>query len=195
MANGSSFPAELLDADGNPVLPQVAAVQFTDASDAPDGGGGSIPSGAGSPAGSVTPAGIGALYIDSTNGALWIAIGATSADWIIVGGVAANHNPKQGVYTLGAINLVAAINADAVITDALAAAGSGNGIYWRTNSAPDGGQEMVVFVGAGGAFTVSVLANGVLDTSSGAGVKFPTADPHVAGAWWDNGVTLMRSAG
>lgn len=29
----------------------------------------------------------------------------------------------------------------------------------------------------------------------GAGVMFPLVDPHMAGAWWDNGTTLIRSAG
>ncbi len=54
------------------------------------GGGGSQPwgeaiqaafVGSGNPIGKVTPNGIGDLYVDSQYGALWLAIGATDADW------------------------------------------------------------------------------------------------------------------
>lgn len=46
-----------------------------------------------------------------------------------------------------------------------------------------------------GLMIVRVLASGLLDTSLAAGVKFPTADPHIDGAWWDNAGVLTRSAG
>jgi hypothetical protein len=45
-----------------------------------------MPPHAGSPDGVVVPTAIGYLIIDSTNGALWQAIGATNADWVQVGG-------------------------------------------------------------------------------------------------------------
>jgi len=32
-------------------------------------------------------------------------------------------------------------------------------------------------------------------TSTTDGIVFPSADPHIAGAWWDNGTNLIRSAG
>jgi hypothetical protein len=35
----------------------------------------------------------------------------------------------------------------------------------------------------------------VLDTSNGAGIKFPTSNPHIVGAWWDNAGVLTKSAG
>lgn len=35
--------------------------------------------------------------------------------------------------------------------------------------------------------------NGLLETTDG--IKFPTADPEIAGAWWDNAGTLTKSAG
>nr|DAL17852.1 MAG TPA_asm: hypothetical protein [Caudoviricetes sp.] len=53
------------------------------------GGGGDFQSGSGSPLGSVTPAALGALYLDraATVGAvLWRASGATNADWYVVVG-------------------------------------------------------------------------------------------------------------
>lgn len=40
MPLGNSYPAELLGADGQQVLPDVAAVQFTDSTDQPGSGGG-----------------------------------------------------------------------------------------------------------------------------------------------------------
>lgn len=46
-------------------------------------GGGSVPvtAGDGSPVGVVTPTTIGALYLDTTNGGLYLAINTTNADW------------------------------------------------------------------------------------------------------------------
>jgi hypothetical protein len=163
------------------------------------GNGGSIPSGAGSPLGSVVPAGIGELYIDATNGALWVAVGATNADWVCIGGSAAHT--AVGVYNTtgtgepGTTTVACSPQGDTILQDSAASQGSGNGVYWRAQGLGDGNQELDIFTGTNGAFTVSVLASGVLDTSGASGVAFPSADPHVAGAWWDNGVTLMRSAG
>lgn len=39
-----------------------------------------------------------------------------------------------------------------------------------------------------------VGATGTVTVNTG-GIVFPAADPHVAGAWWDNAGTLTRSAG
>ncbi len=50
------------------------------------GAGSLIQSGAGSPVGVVTPVGIGALYLDTTDGAVWVAINTTSGNWNPVGG-------------------------------------------------------------------------------------------------------------
>lgn len=58
----------------------------------PTQGGGSQPawdqSGDGPPLNTVTPEQTGARYQDTTNGALWVAFGATSADWVLLGGIA-----------------------------------------------------------------------------------------------------------
>jgi hypothetical protein len=49
--------------------------------------------------------------------------------------------------------------------------------------------------------TIDFAGNTLISSDSGAllvgagGLKFPSADPHVAGAWWDNAGTLTRSAG
>jgi len=34
-----------------------------------------------------------------------------------------------------------------------------------------------------------------VDAALATGVKFPSADPHVAGRWWDNAGVLTKSAG
>jgi hypothetical protein len=45
--------------------------------------------------------------------------------------------------------------------------------------------------GAGVSFSAGVLT---LNGAAG-GLKLPTADPHVAGVWWDSAGTLTKSAG
>lgn len=60
-------------------------------------GGGSGPqTGDGPPLGAVVPASIGGTYVDTTNGGLWIAVGATDADWVSVGGN--NVNAGYGAF-------------------------------------------------------------------------------------------------
>lgn len=86
MAEGQAYPAQLLQDNGE-TLSGIVGIQFTDNADQPGtGGGGGGQSGDGSPTGVVTPASIGGLYTDTTQGGLYIAVGLTDTDWIIVGG-------------------------------------------------------------------------------------------------------------
>lgn len=43
------------------------------------------------------------------------------------------------------------------------------------------------------AFSGSVTATNVLNANGG--IKFPTSDPSIVGAWWDNAGVLTKSAG
>jgi hypothetical protein len=56
-----------------------------------------IMSGEGSPVGTVTPVRQGVVYQDLTNGGLYLALGATAADWVVVGGIAGNLGETPGV--------------------------------------------------------------------------------------------------
>lgn len=90
---GNPYPAEVIDAND-----QVRAgleINFTDPDNQP---GLSGLSGDGSPTGVVTPDGIGQLYVDTTNGGLYIATTLANDDWIIVGGQRdPSDNTTQGV--------------------------------------------------------------------------------------------------
>lgn len=138
--------------------------------------GGSLPvpftSGDGPPIGVATPASIGAMYADTTNGALWVALGVTDADWRCVGGSDGDTNSGSGVFTTlaGGINVVAGSGGNAQMT------GQGNGDGYKYDDNADNNRI----------FGASVQVPGVI---------FPSSDPHIAGAWWDNAGTLTRSTG
>jgi len=57
------------------------------------------------------------------------------------------------------------------------------------NYEKDGGDTSVI----GG--TLNVVSGGLIQLQAGAALIFPTADPHVAGAVWNNAGTLTISAG
>lgn len=107
--------------------------------------------GAGSPVGAVTPTGIGYRYTDTTSGALYEAIGVTSADWIGVGGPADPTVP--GVFVSSAIARLMAPSpsGQAFLTDVAAIAGTENGVYWNAGAA-DGSQTASVILGSAGQF-------------------------------------------
>ena len=56
------------------------------------------------------------------------------------------------------------------------------------------GHNTKVYIEQGGAKLVGV-AGGTIDLTGGAALIFPTADPHVVGAVWNNSGTLTISAG
>jgi hypothetical protein len=160
------------------------------------GGGGSVPSGTGAPLGSVTPSGVGALYVDDQDGGLYIAVGATSADWVQVGGGSIIAVPGVDVRgPAGSVAVEAPEGFNVSLRDLGAHAGTGNGLYWNYSGGMDGAQDAAVQVGSTGQHRVTLGDAAGTTTLAGGGLIFPSADPHIVGAWWDNGVTLMRSAG
>lgn len=56
-----------------------------------------IPGGSGSPTGVVTPTTVAQLYKDNVNGALYISVGLTSADWWVLGGVDPSYGSTRGI--------------------------------------------------------------------------------------------------
>lgn len=132
--------------------------------------GGSVPfptqAGSGSPVGAVVPTGIGALYVDTDGGGIYIAVGATNADWVQLGG--ATHFNAPGVYSPpgGNASLNAPANTKAIMTDMAANEGSGNGVFWNAGGDNDGEQVYKVVTGVDGAHELEYNAAGVL-TSDG----------------------------
>lgn len=78
---GNPYAVEIEGTDG--AIHVAGELTFTEPGNQP---GANAQSGAGSPAGVVTPDAIGQLYVDTTNGGLYQAVGATNADWAQVGG-------------------------------------------------------------------------------------------------------------
>lgn len=157
--------------------------------------GGSQPqTGDGSPAaGMVIPTAIGGLYIDTTNGGLYIAVGLTAGDWVGVGGYAPNNTPDvPGVMGSSSSTTVLVSSGGAGLSDVQGFNNSGNGIYWSTGEGDDGDQYLTIYVG-GKHFRFN--DDGTFDASPSKGIIFPIADPHIAGAWWNNLGTLTMSAG
>lgn len=150
------------------------------------GSGGSLPiqSGMGSPVGSVTPTAIGYLYLDLAVGATYQAVGATNGDWVLIGGrsagFATGDEPGIGEISSGRPGIVGPGGSGAFITDTLAQAGSGNGLFWSTTGV-DGAQSLQVSTGAGGAFFGTIQdANGRMAMPAGAGFfghAAPAAQP------------------
>lgn len=189
MALGDSYPVELLDDQGNRVATEVAAVQFTDGADQPSrSGGGSNPGlfetpGSGSPTPDdqdITPTAPGYLYQDIQSGALWQASGATSADWVCIGG-----------WQEGGSNGVALTDSTSASHGTTWAVTEGVTVGFIINSASSWGSTKPVTRTAS-----NMLDDGEAGTATFAGgIIFPTADPHIAGAWWDDAGTLTKSAG
>jgi hypothetical protein len=91
MAN--PYAAEFTDESGVERL--KGTIDFTDGGNQP---GGSSQSGNGSPLGVVVPAHVGAQYTDTTNGALYVATGATNADWVLAAGQGQFSDPGVKSY-------------------------------------------------------------------------------------------------
>lgn len=170
-------------------------------------GGGGIPvtftAGNGSPNGVVTSAVYGDLYCDTHNGALYVYVGDDApSPWVIASGDVDPSNVTDGGAPEGVgksfgtnqLRIVGAAGKSVLLTDRAGLAGTGNGFFWNDQNAADGSQRLVVVTGAGNKIVVLADANGTLGAPPG-GIKFPTADPHIVGAWWDNAGTLTRSAG
>jgi hypothetical protein len=164
--------------------------------------GGSQPSGAGSPVGVVTPSGIGSLYVNETDGTLYIASGATSADWVIVGGVTAGQtgeargagiDPTGRFIVLGGTDRDTPLNGPGLVLSDAYAQWNGNGAGLVIVGNGTDGEQALGWSNDAGSFNV-VNSEGALGPPPG-GIFFPTADPHINGAWWDNAGVLTKSAG
>jgi hypothetical protein len=156
----------------------------------------------------------GTLYYDTDGGGLYLRINRhfdvsaalqdpTSlpnqgiTQWVrVAGDVDAWPLPGVTIFGNGSITLQSDPGKGAYLSDLMAFVGSGNGIWWNYNgSAVDGEQEAWVQVGANGANAWRISdKNGSLGAPPG-GIHFPTADPHIAGAWWDNTGVLTKSSG
>lgn len=121
--------------------------------------------------------GVGQFYVDTHYAALWIAGATGNEGWISVGGYAGSGAP--GVIL------------DPAAGSFFFADTAGNNVPLRVFTAAAGGTTM------GSVETnLNTLDDGNAGTATFAGgVILPTADPHVAGAWWDDAGTLTKSAG
>lgn len=157
---------------------------------APGGSGGGLPAwdmfGDGSPVGTVTPSQTGARYQDKTNGALYEALGATSADWVTVGGNGDNTVPGVTVTEDGQVVVVGTLNEGVSLTDEAALAGSGNQLGWVPGAA-DGDQTVAWQTGAIGVPNIGgidadgnmTIAGWMTNGNTEASLHFATTDPNV----------------
>lgn len=123
------------------------------------GGGSSLDQqGSGSPVGVVTPTAVGYRYTDTSNGAVYLAVGATNADWISLGGVTAAVT--AGVFTDLFSFFLACAQGFAGLTDIAAYAGTGNSLRWDNTGGIDGAQSLGIQLGPAGEFTWQFNADG-----------------------------------
>jgi hypothetical protein len=166
-------------------------------------------SGEGSPVDSVTPVQQGAVYQDLTNGGLYLALGATDADWVAYGGVAGNVGEATGLIFNGAnhdVYLLAGSRDEAAAFLYIGSAweqwnGPGNGLTFLYGQ-DEGNPSLAVQIktGIAGEFVGTLqdvdgrmIVPGLLRAEHG--VLLATSDPHIAGALWNNGGTPAISAG
>lgn len=135
--------------------------------------------GAGSPIGVVAPAGVGSLYEDTTNGALYVGTGAGNTAWINVGGKGDGTTPTGIIQRNGAIIVTGSgiVGGGVELQDLLAWNGSGNGLAWQC-SGVDGQQTLDVILGSAGQFITHFHADGTIEFPAG----IRTGEPTVSGA-------------
>lgn len=144
----------------------------------------------------VTPTAIGELFIDTTDGGLYIALGLTSDDWVAVGGGTDGTIVGVAAGPGDTTTLVGNSSGDVRITDAAAQVNHSNGITWRGGGA-DGDQSAFVQTGSTGQHTTTLgdpdgnmtLAENLIIPN------LPGTDPGVAGALFQTAGAVMVSAG
>jgi hypothetical protein len=141
-------------------------------------------SGDGGPGGVVTPSQKGALYQDTTNGALYVATGETSADWFTLGGLDFDGTSERGVVTEdeGTVYVVGGPTEFATSLE-LTDYSHNNSVLLQSTDDPD---EAVRIQGSGGAYWVFLKTGGLkfaslaaLRATSGA----PTPETGADGDW------------
>lgn len=171
------FPVKVTDASGQTRI--EGEMDFTDVGNQPGGGNAlSETPGAGSPLGSVTPTGIGYLYFDTTNGAVWQAIGATDTDWTQVGGK--NSDGSEGLdisQNSGFFLYDNAAGANGLGVSCAASAGTTRPLLSSSfNTLDDGNTGAATFVD-------TVTAGGEVDAASlGATIPYVTSQAGAPGA-------------
>ncbi len=133
--------------------------------------------GDGSPFNVVTPTAKGQAYLDATNGGLYVATGATSADWTIIGGRSPDNTPPGGTaisgvgYSTGEDTIAILASAGIWISDiaAWSSGGTGNGVFWQASS--DGSQIFEIFLGSSGQYNWIFDSSGVLFLPNGIGTE------------------------
>jgi hypothetical protein len=166
MAN--PYPVEIADADSG-VVRVAGAATFTDPSNQPGGSTLPIQTGEGSPVATVTPTAAGYLYIDTTNGTIYQASGATNLDWIGVGNVAGNIGEATGLLLFGRSVYVLAGERDAPATSVYVGSaynqwnGHGQGLQLEFG-ASEGLEQFTVRAGSTGQY-IAQLLNGSGDSS------------------------------
>lgn len=116
----------------------------------------------------------------------WCRLGGDNNGWPV---------PGISVDNGGSIHSDSTPTKASFLSDLEAFAGSGNGLWWNYLGGADGAQVLVAQVGVSGAHQVRLAsADGSFGPAPG-GVFFPTTNPHIAGAWYDNAGTLTKSAG
>jgi hypothetical protein len=148
------------------------------------GGGGTWPtySGSGSPVGVQSAAAIGDTYVDTTNGAVWVASATGSDGWLSVGG----YVPDGGI---PGIQLDAHASAIWEVYDT-GASTSGLGVQSAASGGTSGPAVFTNFntLDDGNDGTATFQADLILP-------GLPTSDPHVVGAMWNSSGTAKISAG
>lgn len=199
-----SAAADISVTDGSTTVDPVSEIDFTSGATITDGGSGvaqvaisgALPSwfqsGSGSPVGSVTPDQINAIYVDIdalTPGGVYQAFGATSADWVAIGGAAAQTVPGVSLSN-GALVLLADVASSSYFGDVEGLNGTGNGVYWVGNGA-DGAQILVLRTGPSGEFLGTLQDDaGNLKPGNTIDVSgIPTANPG-PGLLWNNAGVL-----
>jgi hypothetical protein len=166
----TKYPVVLEDDSG--VTRIEGELEFT----GPSQGGSGIQVGAGSPLGVVVPTALGSLYVDQTNGALYVAITALNTGWVVIGGVAATVEGTQvdGPGPAGSLNLLAPAGGVVNVTDVLGLAGTGNSFSWVANGT-DGQQRAALIIGSTGQFVHNWGVEG--EYVSPGGIGFFGTDP------------------
>lgn len=181
LGSGAGGGVSSLDGGGGPLTGDVTLSEGTgialtqvgqDIEIAATGGATLDQQGSGSPVGSVTPTAVGYRYTDTASGGVWLAIGATNADWINLGGQTDLTVP--GIWTSPNTVFVLGDSGEAALTDVAAQAGTENGIYFNSG-AGDGSQTASVILGSSGQYQWFFASDGSVSLPGQVATKPPAS--------------------